>query len=200
MACDVAGPDKDELLAQHGGNPQGSEAGCRNPTSLRLPISHRRLNMVDYAARYSLRPARSSAAKSWSDRLMFTAATFSSRCATFEVPGIGNMTGLRLSTQASAIWPGVASWALAMPSRIEPGLARSPAEQRLDRAELFIARHLGVDAVQLPKADLLHPELFAALERFLQHAAIRMERFADELFGHVGPVGICGIDENRCQA
>ena len=22
-----------------------------------------------------------------------------------------------------------------------------------------------------------------------------MERFADELFGHVGPVGICGIDE-----
>ena len=43
---------------------------------------------------------------------IFTAATFSSRCATFEVPGIGSITGLRFSTQASAIWPGAASWRL----------------------------------------------------------------------------------------
>jgi hypothetical protein len=34
---------------------------------------------------------------------MFAAATFCSRCFTFEVPGIGNITGLRFSTQASAI-------------------------------------------------------------------------------------------------
>src|SRR4029077_14451653 len=80
-----------------------------------------------YAARYSLRPSRSSAAKSWSDSVIFTAATFSSRCATFDVPGIGSMTGLRLSTQASAIWLGVASWTWAMSSRMEPLLARSPA-------------------------------------------------------------------------
>src|SRR6476660_10028924 len=93
-------------------------------------------------------------------------------------------------------------------------------EQRLDRAELLIARHLGVDAVQLPKPNLLHPELLAALERLLaqplrppihlpyagaralepslggdQNAAIRLERLADELLGHVGPVRIGGIDE-----
>ena len=34
---------------------------------------------------------------------MSAAATFSSRWATLEVPGIGSMTGLRLSSQASAI-------------------------------------------------------------------------------------------------
>jgi hypothetical protein len=93
-------------------------------------------------------------------------------------------------------------------------------EQRLDRAELLVARHLGVDAVQLPKTDPLHPELLAALERFLaqpfrppvrrpnawartrqpglggdQHAAIRMERLADELLRQVRPVGIGSVDE-----
>jgi hypothetical protein len=93
-------------------------------------------------------------------------------------------------------------------------------EQRLDRAELLIARHLGIDAVQLPKPDLLHTELLAALERFLaqplrppihlpnagakplepglggdQHAAIRMKRLADQLLRHVRPVGVRGIDE-----
>ena len=58
---------------------------------------------------------------------MFTAATFSSRCATFEVPGIGSITGLRLSSQASAIWAGVAPWRRAMVSSADPGLTRSPA-------------------------------------------------------------------------
>src|SRR5262249_38399341 len=43
------------------------------------------------------RPARSRAAKSSSDSWSDTAATFSSRCATLEVPGIGSMTGLRRS-------------------------------------------------------------------------------------------------------
>ena len=43
-----------------------------------------------------------------SDSIKSTAATFSSRCTTFEVPGIGNITGLRFSNHASAIWPGVA--------------------------------------------------------------------------------------------
>jgi hypothetical protein len=51
----------------------------------------------------------------------------SSRCLTFEVPGIGSITGLRLSTQASEIWLGAAPCALAIRSRIEPGLASSPA-------------------------------------------------------------------------
>lgn len=54
----------------------------------------------------SSRPSRSSAANSSSDSTIFTAATFSSRWATFEVPGMGSMTGLRFSTQASAIWLG----------------------------------------------------------------------------------------------
>ncbi len=41
--------------------------------------------------------------------------------------GIGNTTGLRLSTQASATALGAAPWRLAIESSSEPGLARSPA-------------------------------------------------------------------------
>ena len=45
---------------------------------------------------------------------------------------------------------------------LNPGMTDDAViEQRLDRAELLIARHLGIDAVQLPKPDLLHPELLA---------------------------------------
>jgi len=52
--------------------------------------------------------ARSSVANSSSASEIAAAPTFSSRCATLPVPGIGSITGLRLSNQASAIWPGVA--------------------------------------------------------------------------------------------
>lgn len=58
---------------------------------------------------------------------MSAAATFSSRCATWDVPGIGSMTGLRFKIQASAIWLAVAPRAWAMAVSGEPGLARSPA-------------------------------------------------------------------------
>jgi hypothetical protein len=37
-------------------------------------------------------------------------ARFSSRCAIEEVPGMGSMAGERRSSQASAIWLGVAPW------------------------------------------------------------------------------------------
>ena len=39
-------------------------------------------------------------------RFIAAAPTFSSRCATLPVPGIGSITGLRFKSQASAIWPG----------------------------------------------------------------------------------------------
>ncbi len=58
------------------------------------------------------------------------AATFSIRCATFDVPAMGSITGLRLSVHASAIWLGVALRAVAMASRTPPGFARSPAASR----------------------------------------------------------------------
>src|SRR5580693_1720404 len=73
------------------------------------------------------RPARSSVANSSSESLIAAAPTFSSRCATLPVPGIGSMTGLRLSSQASAIWPGLALCLCAMASNAEPGLADAPA-------------------------------------------------------------------------
>ncbi len=53
------------------------------------------------------RPSESSArsfGKSW----MFAAATFSSRWASDDVPGIGSIAGERASSQAIAIWAGVA--------------------------------------------------------------------------------------------
>jgi len=93
-------------------------------------------------------------------------------------------------------------------------------EQRPDRAELLVARHLWIDAVQLPKSDLVDAELLAALGCFFaqivrppvrlphtraralqpslggdEHAAIRMKRLADKLFGHVGAIGIRRVDE-----
>jgi len=62
-----------------------------------------RLSSQYQAALKSFLPSASSAANSSSDSVMPTAATFSSRCLTFEVPGIGSITGLRFSTQARAI-------------------------------------------------------------------------------------------------
>src|SRR5262245_7518955 len=121
MACDVAGPDKDELLAQHGGNPPRVRGRLPQPYLTSLTISHRRLNMVDYAARYSLRPARSSRSEVLVRQVDIHRGDILFEMRDLRGPGIGRMTGLRLSIQASAIWPGVASWALAMPSRIEPG-------------------------------------------------------------------------------
>src|SRR5262245_9575926 len=56
--------------------------------------------------RYSVHPSRSRASNSSSDSWILAAATFSSRCAILDVPGMGSMTGLRLSTHASAIWLG----------------------------------------------------------------------------------------------
>jgi hypothetical protein len=53
-------------------------------------------------------PSASSALNSSSDSVKFTAATFSSRCLTFDVPGIGSITGLRFNTQSSATWLGAA--------------------------------------------------------------------------------------------
>src|SRR5690606_15905187 len=73
------------------------------------------------------RPASSSWAKSSSDNSIPAAATFSSRCLTLDVPGMGSITGLRFKAHASAIWLGVASCFLATSSSTDPGLARLPA-------------------------------------------------------------------------
>jgi hypothetical protein len=54
-------------------------------------------------------------------------ARFSSRCAIEEVPGIGSMAGERCSSQASAIWLGVAPWLWAIRASGEFGLASLPA-------------------------------------------------------------------------
>ena len=53
-------------------------------------------------------------------------ATFSSRCGTEAVPGIGTTTGDRARSQASAIWAGVTPRASATRPRLPPGLASSP--------------------------------------------------------------------------
>src|SRR4029077_18904937 len=55
-------------------------------------------------------PLLSRLSNSSSESSIPAAATFSSRCETFEVPGMGSMTGLRFRTQASAIWLGAALW------------------------------------------------------------------------------------------
>ena len=47
-------------------------------------------------------------------------ATFSSRCSTEAVPGIGSMTSARAKSQASATWAGAAPTRLAMASSGEP--------------------------------------------------------------------------------
>jgi hypothetical protein len=54
--------------------------------------------MADFAAAL---PAPSSRANSSSVNVTSAAATFSSRWATVVVPGIGSITGLRFSSQAS---------------------------------------------------------------------------------------------------
>src|SRR5262249_47632985 len=54
------------------------------------------------------------------------AAMFSSRCATLDVPGMGNTTGASASSQASATCPGVAPVARGTPSTGPPGSPRSP--------------------------------------------------------------------------
>ena len=56
-----------------------------------------------------LRPGGGQVSNSSSVRVISAAATFSSRCATCDVPGIGNITGERFSSQASASCPGVAA-------------------------------------------------------------------------------------------
>ena len=48
-------------------------------------------------------PATERSANSWSVRAIWAAATFSSRCATDEVPGIGTITGERRNSHARAI-------------------------------------------------------------------------------------------------
>ncbi len=92
--------------------------------------------------------------------------------------------------------------------------------QLFDRAELLVARHFRVDAVKLPKIDALDAKIAQALLRLLDQIfgtpdrnplirtvrvnpplvamctdCVRMQRFADELFGNVGAVGIGGVDE-----
>ena len=64
----------------------------------------------------------------WGSAFMMidAAATFSSRCLTLLVPGMGSIAGLRPNTHAKAIWPGVAPLLRAMTSRTEPGFASAP--------------------------------------------------------------------------
>ena len=66
---------------------------------------------------------------------MFTAATFSLRCTTFDVPGIGSITGLRFKSQASATCAGVAPWRVAIVSSSAPGLREIAGGERKPRDE-----------------------------------------------------------------
>ena len=69
---------------------------------------------------------------SWLSR-MRAASVFSSTCAVFDVPGMGNITDERCSSQASASWDGEARCCFAVPSRGLPGLAgrhRRPRDER----------------------------------------------------------------------
>ena len=93
-------------------------------------------------------------------------------------------------------------------------------EQRPDGAELLVARHLGIDAVELPETDLLHAEkalthqcllaqIFGAPHRVPgartcadeaalgsdEHAFIGVKRFLQIVLGNIGAVGIGRIDE-----
>ena len=217
---------------------------------------------------------------------MEAAATLSSRCLTFDVPGMGSITGLRLSTQASAICAGLALCALGDVVQQRAGLGQIAGRQRkpgnetdalllaiiqhrfaaaidqivavlhrgdredfrrrldlghrdfaeagmadqafvqhfADGAELFVARHLGIDAMQLPQRDLFDTQLlqafvdFAAADNRAGHwasrssvravparpwwrsrARIGMQRFADQLFRNIGAVGIRRVDEIDAQ-
>ena len=93
-----------------------------------------------------------------------------------------------------------------------------------DGIELLVARHVWVDAVQLPKTDLFDAELVPAHARFGdeviglsaghplararssearfgrdENADVRMQRLADEFFGNIGSVRIRGVDEIHAQ-
>src|ERR1700722_18567219 len=93
-------------------------------------------------------------------------------------------------------------------------------EQRLDRVELLVARHLWIDSMQLPQANLLDPESMAAGIRLLDQIfrpsqrcpAIRsgpgearlggnedvpiwVQRLTDQFLGDVGAVRVGGVDE-----
>jgi hypothetical protein len=68
-------------------------------------------------SRLQRRASAAMAATSSGARRMLRAAQFSSRWATDEVPGMGSMTGERASSQARAIWAGVAPWRAAASSR-----------------------------------------------------------------------------------
>jgi hypothetical protein len=84
--------------------------------------------------------------------------------------------------------------------------------QRLDGLELLVAWHFWIDAVELPKLDLLEPKPFPAPDSLLpqvfraaiplpgtspgspqstfcgnEHGVIGIENFADELLGDSGP-------------
>ena len=59
---------------------------------------------------------------------MRAAATFSSRWSTREVPGMGSITGLFRSVQASTIWVGVR--AVALGDRVDRPVRRARARQR----------------------------------------------------------------------
>ncbi len=107
----------------------------------------------------------------------------------------------------------------------EPGVRdHAVVEQQLDRVELLVARHLGIDAVQLPQRDLLHAQPLAAgvclahqmagvavghpdvgrraLEAALGgdgHAVVRVQRLLDQLLRYFGAIGIGRVDEVDAQ-
>lgn len=65
---------------------------------------------------------------------------------------MGRITGLRLSTQASAIWLGAALWALAAELRIVPPFGEAACSERIprDKADamtLAIAQHVFTAAI-----------------------------------------------------
>ena len=76
-----------------------------------------------------------SVSNSSSDSSISAAATFSSRCATFDVPGIGSITGERFSSQASASCEGVASCRRAMLLQRAVRGGQRPGGQREPRDE-----------------------------------------------------------------
>jgi hypothetical protein len=84
-----------------------SRGGAGSSRSLNISLGRAEKRL--YFDRYSIRPSRSRTSKSVSDSWISTVATFSSKWATLDVPGMGSITGLRRSSQASAIWLGVAS-------------------------------------------------------------------------------------------
>jgi hypothetical protein len=95
--------------------PRGTRRGakltrrCERSCLLQIPGAHQR----EASVRYSSALKRSGAD-----------ARLSSRCPIEEVPGIGRMAGERCSSQASAIWLGVAP---SLRTSGESGLARLPA-------------------------------------------------------------------------